>query len=92
MEALTVRPVIQYEGTTARGEPSHPRVDLLAVGEILDRAARALEMSAMRLKALSYDAGGDHAVAEAHCLVALRQIRLLRCRRKRRMKWTRERD
>ena len=85
-------PVIRYEGTNARGEPSSPRVDLLAVGQLLDRAACALEMSAMRLKALGYDAGPDHHQAEADCLIALRAIRLLRCRRKRRLRWARERD
>ena len=85
-------PVIQYEGTNARGEPSSPRVDLIAVGQLLDRAARALEMSGMRLQALGYDPGPDHHQAEADCILALRAIRLLRCRRKRRMRWARERD
>ena len=84
--------VIQYQGTNARGEPSSPRVDLVAVGQLLDRAARALELSALRLKALGHDAGPDHHRAEADCLVALRQIRLLRCHKKRRMRWSRERD
>jgi hypothetical protein len=85
-------PVIRYEGTNHRGEPSSPRVDLIAIGQLLDRACRALEMAGHRLKALGSDAGPDHHQAEADCLIALRSIRLLRCRRKRRMRWARERD
>ena len=84
--------VIQYESTTARGEPSSPRVDLIAVGQLLDRAARALERAEIAIRARGGDPGPDHYQAEAECLVALRQIRALRCRRKRRMRWRRERD
>jgi hypothetical protein len=62
------------------------------VGEHLDRAARTLERSAMRLKALGDDAGPDHHQAEADCRIALRAIRALRCRRERRHRWSRERD
>jgi hypothetical protein len=84
--------VIHYEGTNARGEPSSPRVDLLAVGQLLDRASRALELTADRLKAAGHDPGPDVASVELELILALRQIRLLRCRRKRRMRWARERD
>ena len=85
-------PVIRYEGTNHRGEPSQPRVDLLAVGQLLDRAACALQMTADRLKAAGHDPGPEAYSAEVALRLALREIRLLRCRRKRRMRWVRERD
>jgi hypothetical protein len=44
-------PVIRYEGTNHRGEPSSPRVDLLALGQLLDRAALAVGLLADRLLA-----------------------------------------
>jgi hypothetical protein len=86
--------VIRYEGTNARGEPSSPRVDLLAVGQLIDRAAVKLEMQAHQLKAALQLTRID---PEARGLVndlvaALRAIRSLRCRRKRRLRWSRERD
>jgi hypothetical protein len=87
-----MRPVIRYEGTNHRGEPSQPRVDLLALAEILAAAAGALELAGMRLKALGHDAGWRHHQAEADALIALREIRLVRCRRKGRMRWDRGRD
>ena len=88
-------PVIRYEGTNARGEPSSPRVDLLAVGQLLDRAANAVEGQAYQISAALGLRDKIH--PETRDLVndlvaALREIRALRCRRKRRMRWNRERD
>lgn len=85
-------PVIRYEGTNARGEPSAPRVDLIAVGQLLDRAACGVRLLADRLKAAGEYPGPDAYQLEADLLVSLREIRALRCRRKRRMRWSRERD
>ena len=85
-------PVIRYEGTNHRGEPTQPRVDLLAVGQLLDRAARVVRLTADRLEAAGEYPGPDAYQAEADLIIALRQIRSLRCRRKRRMRWARERD
>ena len=76
-------PVIRYEGTNHRGEPSSPRVDLLAVGQLLDRAALAVAGEIP---------GPEPRQLERELCAALRQIRALRCRRKRRMRWVRERD
>jgi hypothetical protein len=85
-------PVITYEGCNHRGEPTSPRVDLLAVGRLLDRAAQAVRLTADRLKAAGEYPGPDPYQVEAELIVALREIRLLRCRRKRRMRWSRQRD
>lgn len=85
-------PVIRYEGTNHRGEPSSPRVDLLAVGQLLDRAACAVRMAADRLRAVGEIPGPEPYQVERQLIAALREIRALRCRRKRRMRWVRERD
>ncbi len=85
-------PVIRYEGTNARGEPSSPRVDLLALGALLDDAARALRLAADRLAAAGEIPGHEPYQLERDLIAALRQIRALRCLRKRRMRWRRERD
>jgi len=85
-------PVIRYEGTNARGEPSSPRVDLLAVGQLLDRAAEVLRLTADRLKAAGEIPGPEPYRTERDLIAALRQIRALRCRRQRRLRWARERD
>jgi hypothetical protein len=55
-------PVIRDEGTNHRGEPSSPRVDLLAVGQLFDRAARVVRLTADRLRAAGEQGrrgGGD---------------------------------
>jgi hypothetical protein len=67
-------------------------VDLLAVGQLLDRAACALQMAADRLNAAGHDPGPEAYSAEVALRLALREIRLLHCRRKTRMRWVRERD
>jgi hypothetical protein len=93
MEALTTMgPVIRYEGTNARGEPSSPRVDLLAVGQLLDRAALAVAELQIARRAAGIHPGPAPEILERDLTGALRQIRALRCRRKRRMRWVRERD
>jgi hypothetical protein len=85
-------PVIEYQGTNHRGEPSQPRVDLLAVGQLLDRAACAVRLTADRLRAAGEYPGPEPYQVERELIRALREIRALRCRRKRRMRWVRERD
>lgn len=85
-------PVIRYEGTNHRGEPSSARVDLLAVGQLLDRAARAVGLLADRLTVAGEVPGPEPRQLERELCAALRQIRALRCRRKRRMRWVREHD
>jgi hypothetical protein len=81
-----MKPVIRYEGTNHRGEPTSPRVDLLAVGQLLDRAACAVRMGADRLKAAGEIPGPEPRQLERELCAALR------CRRKRRMRWVRESD
>jgi hypothetical protein len=87
-----MKPIIEYQGTNHRGEPSQPRVDLLAVGQLLDRAACCLRLTADRLKAAGEYPGPEPYRVEMELILALREIRALRCRRKRRMRWVRERD
>ncbi len=84
--------VIEYQGTNHRGEPSQPRVDLLAVGQLLDRAAQAVRLAADRLEVAGEIPGPEPYRVERELIAALREIRRLRCRRKRRMRWARERD
>jgi hypothetical protein len=84
--------IIDYQGTNHRSEPSQPRVDLLAVGQLLDRAACALRLTADRLAVAGQPVGPEPYQVERELIAALREIRALRCRRKRRMRWARERD
>lgn len=85
-------PVIRYEGTNHRGEPTSPRVDLLAVGQLLDRAACALQRAEIRIRAAGHEPEPEAISTEVALILALREIRALRCRRKRRMRRVHERD
>lgn len=84
--------VLTYEQTNARGEPSRPRVDLIAVGRLLDRAIVAVEELQIARTAAGIHPGPTPEILRRDLTDALREIRRLRCRRKRRMRWTRERD
>jgi hypothetical protein len=84
--------ILEYQGTNHRGEPTQPRVDLLAVGRLLDRAACILRLTADRLEVAGEIPGPEPYRVEAELVAALREIRALRCRRKRRMRWTRDLD
>jgi hypothetical protein len=83
--------VIRYEGTNHRGEPTSPRVDLLAVGQLLDRAAQVVRLTADRLKVVGEIPGPEPYRIERDLIAALREIRALKIRRKRRMRCVRER-
>ena len=43
--------IVRFEQVNARGEGSRPRVDLIALGALLDRAALGVEMLRLRLRA-----------------------------------------
>ena len=85
-------PVIRYEGTNHRGEPTSPRVDLLAVGLLLDRAAQVVRAHRRPPQSGRRGPRPRRLPGRGRPHLALRQIRSVRCRRKRRLRWTRERD
>ena len=84
--------IIEYQGTNHWGEPTQPRVNLIALGELLDRAAEAVRLTADRLKVAGEIPGPEPYRVERELIAAPREIRGLRCRRKRRMRWARERE
>ena len=43
--------IVRFEQVNHRGETSRPRVDLVALGALLDRAALGVEMLSARLRA-----------------------------------------
>jgi phage FluMu protein gp41 len=62
--------IVRFEQVNARGEASRPRVDLNALGALLDRAVMGVEMLRLQLRA----AGGISGLA------ALREVRSIRTR------------
>jgi hypothetical protein len=77
--------VIRYEQVNARGEGSRPRVDLIALGALLDRAALGVEMLRLRLRAAGEIPGPDAEDLEKELVTALREVRSVRTRSKRRV-------
>jgi hypothetical protein len=78
-------PVIRFEQINHRGEASRPRVDLNALGELLDRAALGVESLRLRLRAAGEIPGPEASALERDLVAALREVRSVRTRRKRRV-------
>jgi hypothetical protein len=75
--------VIHFEQVNDRGEASRPRVDLVALGELLDRAALGVEMLRLRLRAAGEIPGPEALALERDLIAALRSVRSVRARRRR---------
>ena len=76
--------VIRFEQINARGEASRPRVDLNALGQLLDRAALGVEMLRLRLRAAGEISGPEALDLERDLIAALREVRSVRTRSRRR--------
>jgi hypothetical protein len=81
--------IVNFEQVNARGEASRPRVDLNALGELLDRAALGVGMLRDRLTAAGYTAGPEAKALETALIHALREVRSVRTRSRRRTPCTR---
>jgi phage FluMu protein gp41 len=81
--------IVRFEQTNARGERSRPRVDLIALGALLDRAALGVEMLRRRLQAAGEIPGPEAKALETDLIQALRDVRSVRTRSKRRTPCTR---
>jgi hypothetical protein len=77
--------IVRYEQTNARGEASRPRVDLNALGELLDRAALGVGMLRDRLAAAGEIPGPEAKALEKVLIAALREVRSVRTRSRRRV-------
>ena len=75
--------IVRFEQINARGEASRPRVDLVALGTLLDRAALGVEMLRLRLQAAGEIPGPDAKDLERTLITALREVRSVRTRRRR---------
>ncbi len=78
-------PIIRFEQTNARGDASRPRVGLNALGELLDRAALGVETLRMRLRAAGEIPGPEPEGLERSLIAALREVRSVRTRTRRRV-------
>jgi hypothetical protein len=83
--------IIRFEQINARGEASRPRVDLIALGALLDRAALGVESLRLRLRAVGEIPGPDALDLERALISALREVRSVRTRRKRAVPCDRDR-
>jgi hypothetical protein len=81
--------IVHFEQVNARGEGSRPRVDLSALGELLDRAALGVAMLRARLAAAGEVPGPEAKDLETHLIQALREVRSVRARSRRRTPCTR---
>jgi hypothetical protein len=81
--------IVRHEQVNARGEASRPRVDLIALGALLDRAALGVEMLRRRLPAAGEIPGPAPLDLERDLIAALREVRSVRTRSKRRVPCTR---
>ena len=77
--------IVRFEQVNARGEASRPRVDLNALGALLDRAALGVEMLRMRLRAAGEIPGPAALDLERDLIAALREVRSVRTRSRRRV-------
>jgi hypothetical protein len=78
-------PIIRFEQVNARGEASRPWVDLDALGTLLDRAALDVERLRMRLRAAGEIPGPEAEDLERALIAALREVRSVRARSRRRV-------
>jgi hypothetical protein len=77
--------IIRHEQVNHRGEASRPRVDLVALGALLDRAALGVERLSMRLRAAGEVPGPEAEDLERAITAALREVRSVRTRSRRRV-------
>jgi hypothetical protein len=77
--------IIRFEQVNHRGEASRPRVDLIALGALLDRAALGVERLSMRLRAVGEIPGPEAEDLERSLIAALREVRSVRTRSRRRV-------
>ena len=77
--------IVRFEQVNHRGEPSRPRVDLIALGALLDRAALGVETLRFRLRAAGEVPGPEAEDLEKALIAALREIRSVRVRSRRRV-------
>jgi hypothetical protein len=77
--------IVRFEQVNHRGEASRPRVDLIALGALLDRAALGVERLSMRLRAAGEVPGPEAEDLERAIIAALREIRSVRVRSRRRV-------
>ena len=77
--------IIRFEQVNHRGEASRPRVDLIALGALLDRAALGVEMLRLRLRAAGEVPGPEAEDLERAIIAALREVRSVRTRSRRRV-------
>jgi hypothetical protein len=75
--------IVRFEQVNARGEASRPRVDLVALGALLDRAALGVEMLRIRLRVAGEIPGPEASALERELIAALREVRSVRARRRR---------
>ena len=81
--------IVHFEQVNARGEGSRPRVDLNALGELLDRAALGVGMLRGRLEVVGEVPGPEAKALETALIRALREVRSVRTRSRRRTPCTR---
>lgn len=81
--------IVNFEQTNDRGEASRPRVDLNALGELLDRAALGVGMLRGRLQVVGEVPGPEAKALETALIAALREVRSVRTRSRRRTPCTR---
>jgi hypothetical protein len=72
--------IVRFEQINQRGESSRPRVDLNALGALLDRAALGVERLRYRLKAAGEVPGEEAEDLERELIRALREVRSVRTR------------
>jgi hypothetical protein len=77
--------IVNFEQINQRGESSRPRVDLNALGQLLDRAALGVGMLRIRLRAAGEIPGPAAQDLERDLVSALREIRSVRTRSRRRV-------
>jgi hypothetical protein len=84
--------IVRFEQVNDRGEASRPRVDLNAHGELLDRAALGVESLRLRLRAAGEVPGPEAEELERDLIAALREVRSVRARSRRRAPCDRNRS
>jgi hypothetical protein len=72
--------IVRFEQVNQRGESSRPRVDLNALGALLDRAALGVERLRYRLQAAGEIPGAEAEDLERELIRALREVRSVRTR------------
>jgi hypothetical protein len=80
-----MKSIVRFEQVNAHGEASRPRVDLIALGELLDRAALGVEMLNYQLRAEGIHTGPAPEILHRDLIAALREVRSVRTRSKRRV-------